>query len=370
LLLDLGTLINYLIILGDASFKVAQIWGYDQMIDRRVIIISISMLVIFPPCLFRSISLYEKFSIVKIIGILVVVCVVIYQWILYQEQANDENIKHEHVESDIVWFNISGIPSATGIIAYCFVCHDTAFLFYNTLKNPTTLRWSQTVMLSIGSAMLLSVVLSIPAYLTFGSEVQGNILNNYPDNELSIIITRIIYVIMMALTYPTAFFVVRHVVYANYVRLVSLIKIKRFERKRKKVMLLGDVNNDLDLPRDDVVAYSKQVMDNECNVANAPLIQHVVVSSIIFFIPLTVAMFVTNLGTTMSIIGSLSSMNLAFMLPCFCSIKSSEYGFWSWISAETAREKWNAWSEIWPPFVLGMFGAFIAIYGVILTLTS
>merc|ERR1712130_995367 len=97
-------------------------------------------------------------------------------------------------KSDIVWFDISGIPSAIGIAAYCFVCHDTAFLCYNTLSNPTTLRWSQTVILSIGSAMFLSILLSIPAYLTFGNDVQGNILNNYPINEISMIVTRIIYV--------------------------------------------------------------------------------------------------------------------------------------------------------------------------------
>ena len=61
-----------------------QIWGYDSMFDRQIIIIVVSMVVIFPPCLWRDISFYEKFSGIKMIGVLLVVAVVIYQYIMYR----------------------------------------------------------------------------------------------------------------------------------------------------------------------------------------------------------------------------------------------------------------------------------------------
>ena len=218
--------------------------------------------------------------------------------------------------------------------------------------------------------MLLSLILSIPAYLTFGNDVEGNILNNYPVNEASMIVTRILYVIMMALTFPTAFFVVRHVVYVAYVRLLSLIKIQKYKRNRKKVMMIIPNINNMNAYAEDIDDYAKRLMRNENNVMNSPLIEHVVVTSILFFLPLTISMFVTNLGATMSIIGNLSGINLAFVLPTFTYIKASRYGFWSWIHAETLREKWRAWLEIWPPFILAWFGIFIAVYGVVLTLNT
>eukprot|EP01083_Nonionella_stella_P212689 767810_1 len=142
------------------------------------------MLVIFPPCLLRDISIYEKFSFVKVIGIILVIVVVFYQWIMYRVimHYHEDGYTHKFVplESDTVFFDVGGIPAAIGIISYCFVAHDTAFLFYNTLHNPTSLRWNKTVLLSVASAMFFSLILSIPAYLTFGSHVMGNVLNNYP----------------------------------------------------------------------------------------------------------------------------------------------------------------------------------------------
>ena len=95
-LLDFGTCLNYLIILGDASFKVIQLWGYDDTIDRQLVIIIVSMVVIFPPCLWRDISLYEKLSGIKLIGVGAVIAVVVYQWIQYRVRMEYENDGYDH----------------------------------------------------------------------------------------------------------------------------------------------------------------------------------------------------------------------------------------------------------------------------------
>ena len=271
-------------------------------------------------------------------------------------------------EENLDYFTVTGIPSAAGIIAYCFVAQDTAFMYYNTLFNPTKWRWNQLVLLSIFTAMGLSFVLSIPAYLTFGDQVEGNVLNNYDVTEASIIVVRIIYVIMMALAYPTAFFIVRHVIYVGYNRLVSLIKIQLYKRKvrnRRRIMNNGDIDYD-----QDIANYSTHLFNTEYNVKNAPLYQHLIFTITLFAVPLILAMFITNLGVAMSIIGNLSSVNLAFILPCITSIKASKYGFFSWINESTWKDKWNAWMAIYPPLLLSLLGGFIAIYGIISTLKS
>ena len=95
-LIDFGSCLNYLIILGDASFKVAQLWGYDALIDRQLIIVIVSMVLIFPPCLWRDISFYERLSGIKIVGVGAVIAVVVYQWIQYRVRMQHEDAGFVH----------------------------------------------------------------------------------------------------------------------------------------------------------------------------------------------------------------------------------------------------------------------------------
>ena len=239
----------------------------------------------------------------------------------------------------------------------------------------------------MGSAMGLSLLLSIPAYLTFGNNVEGNVLNNYSINDISIIVVRIVYVIAMALTYPTGFFVVRHIVYANYNRLISLIKIFKYgqrRRRRRKLHFHGPLGinadmdhhydhshdsdgNDISL-EDDIENYSQYLFNSEYNIKSAPLYQHLIFTFIIFFSNLGLALFIDNLGTAMAIIGSLSSVNLAFVLPCVSHINGSQYKLSSFMTERNIKDKFKAWITIYPPLFIAMFGIFIAVYGVYQTL--
>eukprot|EP00483_Globobulimina_turgida_P011862 UN11884 len=170
---------------------------------------------------------------------------------------------------------------------------------------------------------------------------------------------------MMALTFPTAFFVVRHVVYASIQRLISFVKIQRYKRNRKSCV----INNNDDF-EEDIANYSMHLFQREYNVKNSPFWQHVMITSILFSIPLTLSMFIVDLGAAMSIIGALSSVNLAFVFPCVAHIKQSRYGFWSYITEATTKGKINAFAAIYPPLLLAMLGGFIAVYGVISALQT
>eukprot|EP01084_Bolivina_argentea_P110153 196756_1 len=353
LLLDLGACISFLIILGDCVFQLIQIWGYHSLIHRQLSIVIISIIIIFPPCLFRDISFYEKFSIIKMFSIGLVIIVVIYEWISYRflmQHGNQFAHKFLPEMDDITWFNINGMTTAIGIIAYCFVCHDTAFIYYNTLYNPTTSRWSILSFLSITSAMLMSLIMSIPAYFTFGDDVQGNILNNYNTKNTIIIFTRCVYVITAALTYPTCFFVARHVLYALCIRSNSLFKIYLFKKQKPTIMRLSE--------------YSQFLYDTEYTVKSSPLFHHLLVTILIFFVTLFVALIVDDLGAAMSIIGNVSSVNLAFVLPCIFHIKSSTYGFTSCCREQTIKNKFKAALTIYPPTFLILIGLAIATHGV------
>eukprot|EP00483_Globobulimina_turgida_P003223 UN03228 len=202
-LLDYGVLLTCLIILGDSAYCIISIWGFTAYSDRQIVILIVSFLVIFPLCLRRDIAHIQIFSFFKICALILVTVVIIYECV--------EHFRHSNIATKIVWFDMNGIPFALGIFAFSFVCHDTAFLYFNSLKNPTTLRWTTLSLGGIGSAMLISTLLSVPAYLTFTDDVQGNILNNYQVKNGLIILMRLLYVVVMALTYPIPLFGVRHI---------------------------------------------------------------------------------------------------------------------------------------------------------------
>merc|ERR1739842_88302 len=101
------------------------------------------------------------------------------------------------------------------------------------------------------------------------------------------------------------------------------------------------------------------------NVKNAPLSHHLICTLTLFFIPLLLSMFLTVLGTALSIIGGLSSVQLAFVMPCMCHIQASEYGFGSFVTERTIGRKWKGWASVYPPFILAVFGVLLAVYGVV-----
>merc|ERR1712014_357042 len=131
LLVDFGVCLTYFIILGDAAFLIASIWGFDTIFDRNLILCAIAIIIIFPTCIYRDISALEKLSTIKLYISLSVVIIVIYEWMTMQQPASD------NLDNLSLYVNWNGIPESIGIIGYAFVCHDSAFLYYNTLIRPT-----------------------------------------------------------------------------------------------------------------------------------------------------------------------------------------------------------------------------------------
>ena len=87
-LLDFGVIITNLVITADASFLILQLFGYHSNLDRAIILIAVSMIFIFPLCLFRDVALLEKCSIIKILSIVFVILVVIIEFIKHYISNN------------------------------------------------------------------------------------------------------------------------------------------------------------------------------------------------------------------------------------------------------------------------------------------
>ena len=320
--LNIGGMLTNLIIIADAAMKVLSIWGFDSMLDRQIVLLILSFAIILPFCMFRDLSSLEKAGAVKIIAILVII-VVIFLEFFHSVSTTNTHTTSRNFTLTTKW---ESIPSAVGILAFSFVCHDSSFLLFNTLRNPTNKRFFRLSFYGIFIAILFTLCLSIPAYLTFGNNVNFNILNNYNIYSPIIIAIRIIYVFTMTLTFPGSFFLVRHIFYGWFQKLYCV--------------------------------YSRNYQNNfqPFTVQTAPLSHHLLFSLSIFISIVVISLFTQDLGIVMSVIGSVSSVNLAFVFPCLCYMK---------IMLQSDKLcVYRIMLNLIAPLFITITGAMIAIYGV------
>eukprot|EP01083_Nonionella_stella_P039386 107130_1 len=318
-ILNIGGMLTNLIIIGDATLKILCIWGYDSLIDRQIVLLALAVCVILPFCLFRDLSSLEKAGAIKIVAIGIIIVVIFLEFF--------DSLSMPHTQTDLTFdVKIEAIPSAVGVLAFSFVCHDSSFLLYNTLANPTNTRYFKLSFLGTFIAIAFTLCLSIPAYLTFGNAVSFNILNNYDIHNPLIIAIRIIYVFTMTLTFPGSFFLVRHILFGWY----------------QKIYCVYSRN------------YTNDFMP--FTVQNAPMVHHVAFTMTIFTVVVVSSLFIDDLGVVMSVIGSVASVNLAFVLPCLCYMKIM-------LKSEKLCV-YRIMLNLIFPFVITLTGSAIAVYGV------
>lgn len=85
----------------------------------------------------------------------------------------------------------SGIFQAIGVISFAFVCHHNSLLIYGSLKKPTLDRFARVTHFSTSISMVACMVMALAGYLSFGDKTQGNVLNNFPTDNIMVNIARL-----------------------------------------------------------------------------------------------------------------------------------------------------------------------------------
>jgi solute carrier family 38 (sodium-coupled neutral amino acid transporter), member 11 len=104
-----------------------------------------------------------------------------------------------------------GIFQAIGVISFAFVCHHNSLLIYGSLNTPTLDRFAAVTHVSTFLSLVSCCTLAISAFLVFTDKTQGNILNNFPQNDTLINVARFCFGMNMFTTLPLELFVCREV---------------------------------------------------------------------------------------------------------------------------------------------------------------
>ncbi|XP_044539478.1 putative sodium-coupled neutral amino acid transporter 11, partial [Gracilinanus agilis] len=98
---------------------------------------------------------------------------------------------------------------AVGVMSFAFICHHNSFLIYGSLEEPTVVKWSRVIHISVVISIFISVLFATSGYLTFTGHTQGDLFENYCRNDGLVNFGRFCYGITVILTYPIECFVTR-----------------------------------------------------------------------------------------------------------------------------------------------------------------
>lgn len=259
----LGTMVSYLIIIGDLVSPIAELylgWHSSGLLKSRTIaIVSSSILVILPLVMYREIGKLSKFSILGVACVPVLIVSVIYR-----------SFSLDVPEFHPSFFGDNVLPSI-GVMAFSFVSNQMAFMNYLTLKEKSTKRWGKATSIGLTVSLALSVLLGVIGYAVFGNNVKANILSCFASDDNLINFARIFLSISMLFTYPMQFFPARQ----------SLNLIMGFESMSR----------------------------------NSSDIQHYSVTILLFMMSVFIAVIVDDLGIVFELVGSFCSTMIAYLMP-------------------------------------------------------
>ncbi|KAL0941225.1 transmembrane amino acid transporter [Colletotrichum truncatum] len=211
-----GGMVAFGIIVGDSIPHVlTAIWPdlrempvLGLLANRQVVIVVFVLGISYPLTLYRDIAKLAKASTLALISMGVIVATVVIQGALTPKSERGS------FSPALLTIN-GGIFEAIGVISFAFVCHHNSLLIYGSLKTPTIDRFSRVTHYSTGISMVACLLMALAGFLTFGDKTLGNVLNNFPSDNVMVTIARLCFGLNMLTTLPLEGFVCREVMF-NY----------------------------------------------------------------------------------------------------------------------------------------------------------
>ncbi|KAI7894837.1 AAAP amino acid permease [Mucor mucedo] len=277
-----GGMCAYCVIIGDTIphvirslfpkiSQVPVIWIFG---DRRMCISFFTLFVSYPLSLYRDISKLAKTSALALVAIIVIIVSVVIEGPQQSREIRG---------SDDLMFNVINdeVFQAIAVISFAFVCHHNSFLIFGSLKQPSLNRFATVTHWSMGIAFFTCFALAVSGYLVFTDKTVGNILNNFPSDNILINVARLAFGLNMFTTIPLEAFVCREVIETFYWPGAKFDKMRHFS-----------------------------------------------ITTILVLITLTISLLTCNLGIVLELTGGFSATVLAFVLPPMCFLKLATGSIW------------------------------------------
>ncbi|ORZ06074.1 transmembrane amino acid transporter protein-domain-containing protein [Absidia repens] len=195
-----GACLSYIILIGDTLPVLLALYfpQVPKLSDRSTVLIFVSLFLIFPLNLSRSIGALARWSIVSVLCLPIILLTLLIRAPVYSPSHTAELLL---VGPDIF--------ASVAIMAFGFACSQVAFNNFLALKQQTSRMWAYAVIISALISYIMSMSFAIIGYLSFGKDVQPNLFLNFPADDAVINVGRLALGISMILTVPMAFYPAR-----------------------------------------------------------------------------------------------------------------------------------------------------------------
>ncbi|KAG9549824.1 amino acid transporter, partial [Aureobasidium melanogenum] len=246
--------------------------------DRRFVIVVFIMGISYPFSLYRDISKLAKASSLALFSMLIIVITVITQGPRVPAEMKGP------IKGSLIINN--GVFQAIGVISFAFVCHHNSLLIYGSLQKPTMDRFAKVTHYSTSISMLACLAMALSGYLNFGSLTQGNVLNNFPTDNVLVNIARLCFGLNMLTTLPLEAFVCREVMNLYY--------------------------------------FSHEAFDPN---------RHLILTTALVISAMGLSLLTCDLGIVFELVGATSACALAYILPPLCYVKLTQRRTWETYAA-------------------------------------
>ncbi|KAJ1665068.1 hypothetical protein EV178_003507 [Coemansia sp. RSA 1646] len=196
-----GTVILYLMLVGDLSTSLIDIYFPKSGLTRATVIFAVSTTLVLPQLFFRNTGPLARLSILAVLCLPYIILVVAIRAPLYSDATVPE----------FSFFGPRVLP-AMGVLAFTYSSCHAAFPNYLGLKDRSTASWMRASSSATLGASAISIAFALVGYLSFGSKAGANILANFPDSDNYINFGRLLFTVSVLLTTPMGFYPIRDTV--------------------------------------------------------------------------------------------------------------------------------------------------------------
>mmetsp|Transcript_9909 Transcript_9909/g.22116 ORF Transcript_9909/g.22116 Transcript_9909/m.22116 type:complete len:475 (-) Transcript_9909:218-1642(-) len=307
-----GVATGYLITVGDCMVEAFALilrgeedaWWVQALLSRRFWVTG-GFLLVLPTSFYRTLDDLKKTSALALVFVFLLAAGIV----AYAHGMADPCEGYtESCRGDVEPFtDLASTISKMPIFVFAFTCHQNIFPVVNEIRGQTQRRINLVVAAAVLFSLLVYMPVAIEGYRTYGSNVKGDILLNYPETG-KVTLLRICIAFMLTLHYPLQLDPSRRCI-------MSLLSVVQAWIQKKKCT--ASLQEDL-VDRTEDMSMLKEGCKN-LDDADDRLFYMVTFSFLL--LSLLVALCVDDLGVVLALVGATGSTLVTYVLPGLIYIK-------------------------------------------------
>lgn len=301
-----GCAVSYLILIGDLMPTIVANVPYVAEDNYRTFWIVVSMAACVPLSFLKNLASLKYTSVLGLVAIMYMCMLVVIHYFVGDVPASDRG--------DVLLFppKLSGVFSTFSIAVFAFTGHQNMFSIINEASDRSLKKITQLVNIAISISSVLFIIVGLAGYLTFGDNVNGNIIMMY-RSTWSAILGRLCIVFMVIFSFPLMLHPAR--ISVNNIYYWCITDVMEVDRgfsqpDTEHSALLGGPSQNAQESDAILEESSKKI-----NIVPLPDNVFLTITTSLLVLGYILAICITSFSFILAIVGATGSTAISFILP-------------------------------------------------------